>query len=668
MTLRLQLLLVSLSLLGIPWTGLQFLKANEQALRTLQQQALESTALAIASGLNDRVDMLYSSKDRLAQVPSDNSLQVQSRRSPPIIDGAFDEWFSPEWRQFGTDRRPVYVAVARTNGHLFIALRAFDDTKTYNTGTHSNRSNGDRVVITTWHNQTRESWVVSPAAPGDFARLVPSRGGQLDGGEFLRGHWIDVADGYQLELAVPISSVGERLGITYVDVDEGGESYRGNVELAHDSAPPWLVLTPPLLESFLDKFSNRSMQIRLVDRWGWELGQSTPPISSSKTETHGLTQWLYRSLLPTPLPNPPSVKTDSGRWITGSAAAALQNNTVHRLINNGETLVAQFAAPISSENSGIIGAVVVEQAREEYLSLTDSAFERLFYKGTLAMLAVILALLGYAGLLSLRILRLNAAIANGEAISGTETGWFDDEIAGLTQQFQQIRGEQQRLENYLRSLPRALAHEIRTPVAVISSTLENIESAQTNEQRTALVQRAKSGLTRLSNMLNAMNEATRLEASVGREHYEMVDLVTLLAEVRDAYQQTFERWSFELDTEVPAAVVSAVPELLVQALDKLIANATSFTQPGGTIRMVLAKRGIWWRLSVRNPGPLLPDAGEALFAPMRSIREREYGDEQHVGLGLYMVSLIAQHHGGEPFAKNTDNPTGAEVGFSVAMG
>lgn len=663
MTLRIQLLLVSLSLLGIPWAGTQFLIANEQALRSLQQQTLASTAQAVASGFNDRWEALYSSSDRLAQPPSDNSLQVQNIAVAPVLDGSFGDWLAPQWRQFGTERRPLHIALARTATHLFIALRSFDNTKHYSASATEQPQSGDRFVLTFWQQEKRQPWVVSTAAPGDFIRYL-SRNTST---QALRGHWRDVADGYQLELSLPIAAVGEHLGINYIDVDEGGESYRGNVELTHSSQPPALVLTPRALDAFLATLNDTSVQIALVDRWGWELGHSIVTNVPDKVHAHGLTQWLYRSILPTPLASPPSMKTDSGRFITGAAALALQNQASQRLIYNGEALVAQFAVPITSRDHGIIGAVVIEQPREHYLLLTDNAFEALFYKGSLAILAVILALLGYAGFLSLRILRLDSAVSQGTALDHATDAWPHDEVTDLAQQFRRLHGEQSRREAYLRSLPRALAHEIRTPVAVITSTLDNIASAQTDAERSTLVDRAKSGLTRLSKLLNAMNEATRLEASVGSEDYETVDLVALLTDLKEAYRSTFTDWSFAIDADEPSASVRAVPELLVQALDKLIANATSFTAPGNTIYLVLRKRGMWWRLSVRNPGPTLPTAGDALFAPMQSIREQTGSGEQHIGLGLYMVSLIAQHHGGEPFAKSTDQPQGAEVGFSITM-
>jgi signal transduction histidine kinase len=48
---------------------------------------------------------------------------------------------------------------------------------------------------------------------------------------------------------------------------------------------------------------------------------------------------------------------------------------------------------------------------------------------------------------------------------------------------------------------------------------------------------------------------------------------------------------------------------------------------------------------------------------MQSLREKRAAEGHHLGLGLYIVALVAKHHHGEPWARSTE--TGAEVGFTV---
>jgi len=91
MSLRRQLLLVSLLTLVLPWAGCQFIRETESALREGQQQMLSGTALAIA--------------DSLAQFPDEFPLAASANQagelyghplaSTPLIDGYFDDWPLP---------------------------------------------------------------------------------------------------------------------------------------------------------------------------------------------------------------------------------------------------------------------------------------------------------------------------------------------------------------------------------------------------------------------------------------------------------------------------------------------------------------------------------------------------------------------------------------------
>ena len=59
MTLRRQLLLVSLLLLSLPWAGCQFIREMEGALRHGQAQSLQASATAVAAVLGEREELLY---------------------------------------------------------------------------------------------------------------------------------------------------------------------------------------------------------------------------------------------------------------------------------------------------------------------------------------------------------------------------------------------------------------------------------------------------------------------------------------------------------------------------------------------------------------------------------------------------------------------------------
>jgi signal transduction histidine kinase len=115
-----------------------------------------------------------------------------------------------------------------------------------------------------------------------------------------------------------------------------------------------------------------------------------------------------------------------------------------------------------------------------------------------------------------------------------------------------------------------------------------------------------------------------------------------------------------------------VPEAIAQALDKLVANAVDFAIPGTEIVVGLGRVNVGgkplWRIAVSDQGPALPDEmADSLFESMVSVRDSCPGasDQRgHLGLGLYLVRLIAEFHGGTAAARNVDG--GVEVSFTVA--
>jgi len=172
-----------------------------------------------------------------------------------------------------------------------------------------------------------------------------------------------------------------------------------------------------------------------------------------------------------------------------------------------------------------------------------------------------------------------------------------------------------------------------------------------------------------------MGEASSLETMLGDSQLEQVDLARLVASCVDAYRGAYPAAVFELARPGGAAHAEVVPEAIAQALDKLVANAVDFAVPGTTIRVELVaceladptggRRPVaGWRLSVFNLGQPLPESmGDSLFDSMVSVRDSRSASSSHLGLGLFLVRLIAEFHGGQVFAE--DEAGGVRVGFTM---
>jgi signal transduction histidine kinase len=106
---------------------------------------------------------------------------------------------------------------------------------------------------------------------------------------------------------------------------------------------------------------------------------------------------------------------------------------------------------------------------------------------------------------------------------------------------------------------------------------------------------------------------------------------------------------------------------VAQALDKLVENAVDFGKPDQPIGVAITLDARYARLVVMNAGPLLPEGvgGGGLFDSLVSHRPAEGRREAHLGLGLYIVRLVAEAHGGRVRATNLPDKSG--VRFEVEL-
>ena len=140
-------------------------------------------------------------------------------------------------------------------------------------------------------------------------------------------------------------------------------------------------------------------------------------------------------------------------------------------------------------------------------------------------------------------------------------------------------------------------------------------------------------------------------------------------------QLLFRQQQHRFDLHLPQHPVElyGAPDLIAQLLDKLVDNARDFSAPGEPIEIAVGVEWDWARLAVSNVGPLLPEAmAGQIFESMVSVRPAAAGEpprsEPHLGLGLFIVRLIAEFHGGRAAARNRPDGKGVtvEVAFPLA--
>jgi signal transduction histidine kinase len=185
------------------------------------------------------------------------------------------------------------------------------------------------------------------------------------------------------------------------------------------------------------------------------------------------------------------------------------------------------------------------------------------------------------------------------------------------------------------------------------------------ENARVYISRAREGSERLGAILTAMGAATKVEEAIAHSERQRFDLAALVRTAVGAYEAAFPQRRFVCQAPAEAVEITGAPELVVQMLDKLIDNAVDFSADGSTISVMLLADPDSAELAVANAGPPLPPEGAAkLFESLWQSRP-ETDKRPHFGLGLYIVRLIAEFHGGTAQAANLPDGSGAR--FSVRL-
>ena len=198
---------------------------------------------------------------------------------------------------------------------------------------------------------------------------------------------------------------------------------------------------------------------------------------------------------------------------------------------------------------------------------------------------------------------------------------------------------QERVEQVRRETTAALAHELKTPLSVLSATAELLGDRLAPEKQAHYLSVIQAQTRRMDDSVRQMLELSRLETGVQALRREEFPLAALAQERLAAALPADGSLHTELASD-NEYMVNADRALLARALDALLENAVQHTPEGGCITVRIANG----MLSVANTGDAIPDHAmprlwEAYYQadPSRSTK----GD----GLGLSMAKTVFDLHG-----------------------
>jgi signal transduction histidine kinase len=148
---------------------------------------------------------------------------------------------------------------------------------------------------------------------------------------------------------------------------------------------------------------------------------------------------------------------------------------------------------------------------------------------------------------------------------------------------------------------------------------------------------------------------------------EPVTLPVIVSETFASIEAMARRKGVSLARTVEGEPVASLDGKLVRrSMENLLSNALKYTPSGGDVRLSVRAGPAEVEIEVADRGPGIPDdLKSSLFEKFGSVEAKRGGTRKGFGLGLYLVKLVAQGHGGA--VSVADRPGGGSV-FRMTLG
>ena len=326
------------------------------------------------------------------------------------------------------------------------------------------------------------------------------------------------------------------------------------------------------------------------------------------------------------------------------------------------TVVACMVMVFLVTNLSMIGQYAAERGMENSLVL-------LFYRpGTMIVLLYVLLGIGVFSvsflLLQSRsmryISRISSAmreIAEGD-LNITLDVEGDDEFAdmaenlnNMVEELRQLMDRERESERTKNELITNVAHDLRTPLTSIIGYLELLSGpVKLNEE----MQKKYLDITykkskRLQKLIEDLFGFTKLNYGKLAMHVSKVDIVKLLGQLLEESYPNFANkgLSYELQSNVPAKIITADGNLLARLFDNLINNAIKYGSEGKKIIVKVDATDTVVTVSVTNFGYVIPkEELPLLFEKFYRVEQSRSVNTGGTGLGLAIAKNIVDMHGG----------------------
>ena len=550
------IILMSTALLVIPWFSYLYLSEMENFLVESQSQAQLLTAEGISTLLNGRKDLFY---DLPISPEGYEQLYAHSLKKPVRIDGKENDWedildfavkYGTTQMTEDTEQRQsnFSLLLGEHKDQIYALATVEDDSIIFRDRNILRLDLSDHIRITfTGLNGNIQRMVISATEPGvttayavDEEWRYANQGGAENR---VQGFVTQSESGYIIEFRIPLAMLGStrHFGLAVVDVDDPAErtirSITGTLPSTGTDSVGLVVLKSPEVLKIIQSLGYSGASIQVIDvqsRVRAEVGSYVANLirkADQATESSWTDAWftLMTLLLNTvsDLVEPvlrETNPTSEDQVIKASLAGTPSFQRRHDEFE-GEIIVA--AHPIIAEDE-IIGTVVLRQNTDRILQLRRDALERIIRFSVLSLVIFVVLVLAFSMRLARRIRKLGVETTNAiDTYGRLKTNQLrseinsGDEIGDLARTISSMLSKLHQHNQFLENMPRTLRHEINNPLNTLSTSLHNLETAESSELREKYLESAKRGVMRIGMIVQNLADAANLEDALESEELEI---------------------------------------------------------------------------------------------------------------------------------------------------
>lgn len=202
----------------------------------------------------------------------------------------------------------------------------------------------------------------------------------------------------------------------------------------------------------------------------------------------------------------------------------------------------------------------------------------------------------------------------------------------------------------------SITHELKSPLAAIKLQLQTLQTRNLDEEkRSVIYKRSLNDADRLEKLVESLLLVNKVESGglpLERKQFDLAPFVTTTVKSAFVAEHDSGRIQFDVDKNVRVNADEMAMQIIVL---NLVGNAIKYGD-GSKVKLSISSDSDVVRLEVSDQGQGIPDLEkQKIFERFYRRGNEEVRKTKGTGIGLYLVKLLVERHGGQISVSDNDS-------------